>query len=85
MGQQAGGLAPEPVSAQALQEVIGAIFPGDRGAVAVAREDFGIAGERQQLIVDRLQDLPAIAAGKIGAADAVAEEGIAGDEFAFDG
>jgi len=37
------------------------------------------------LVVDGSQDLAAVAAGEIGAADAVAEEGVAGDEFALGG
>jgi uncharacterized membrane protein len=68
-----------------LQEIVGAFFARDGGGFAVAGEDVGIAREGQELVVDGLQDLAAIPAGEISAADAVAEEGIAGDEFTLGG
>lgn len=42
-------------------------------------------GQRQQLVTDGRQDLPAVAAREIGAADGVAEQGVAGDEFVLRG
>ena len=38
-------------------------------------------GQRQQFVVNGTQNLPPVAARKVGAADAVAEERVAGNQF----
>src|SRR4051812_24844320 len=72
-------------SRKILQEVIGALLATDGGGIAVARNHDGVLGERQQLVMNRAQDLLAIAARQVRTADAVAEERVAGHELAFRG
>ena len=51
----------------------------------MAGDDDQVVSEGQQLVADGNQDLAAVAAGKIRAADGVAEQGVPGDEFVFRG
>ena len=63
-----------------LHEKVFAFFAADGGVGAVAANDLGVFGERQELVVDGADDLASVAAGEIGAADGIAEEGVAGDQ-----
>ena len=40
-----------------------------------------VFGQRQELVMDRSQNLAPVAAGQVGAPDAIPEQGIAGDQF----
>src|SRR3989442_9852170 len=51
------------------------------GVFAVARNDGRIFGEGEELLPDRLHDLPAVATREIGAANAVAEESVTRDDL----
>ena len=51
----------------------------------MARNDDGVFGQRHQFRVNRAQDLLPVASRKIGAADAVAKQSVARDQFVFRG
>jgi len=48
----------------------------------VAGQNFGFIWEREQAVLDGIENLVRVAAGEVGAADAACEEGVAGDEQA---
>ena len=60
--------------------MIRASLLADGGARAVAGDDDGCVGERQQLLVDGADEHGAVAAGQVGAADRAGEEGVAGEQ-----
>jgi hypothetical protein len=62
-----------PTEAGLLQEIIEALLPPNRSILAVPRYHHRLIRQRQQLLVNRAQNLPAVAAGQIGPANAVAE------------
>lgn len=55
-------------------------FGADRGGGAVARQDPGVVGKRQEPGLDGLDDLAWVAAGQIGAADAARKQSISGND-----
>ena len=57
-------------------------FFADGGEGAVAGEHLCVFGEDEQTGVDGVQDLPAVAAGEVGAADAAGKESVSCDEQA---
>src|SRR5215472_4491195 len=63
-------------SHQASQEIILSFLALDRRIVAVPRNHDRLPRQRQQLLVNRLQNLLAVPARQIGAPDAVAEQRI---------
>src|SRR5438132_6996332 len=65
------------------QERIVHSLPLDCGIRTVPWNYYRVAGQRQQFIVNRPQDLPSIAPWKIGAPDAVTKQGVACDQFAL--
>ena len=71
--------------AHPLEEVIELALVGKGGEVAVAGNYLRLSGKGQELVVDRLQNLPAIAARQVGSADAFAEQRVAGDQLASPG
>ena len=52
----------------------------DGGGGAVAGDDEGFSGQREQPILNAGDDLAGVSAGEICATDSTGEEGIAGDE-----
>ncbi len=55
-------------------------FFADGGGAAVAGEDAGGVGEGEEAVVDGAEELFGVAAGEVGAADGVGEEGVSGEE-----
>ena len=55
-----------------------------RGGVLVAREEDGVVGHLAQGVGERVVERRRVAAGQVGAAAAVEEEGVAGDEGAVE-
>ena len=68
-----------------LQEVVRLFFPANSGFRAVARNNDGFVGEGNQLLFDGGENLLAVAAGQVGAADGAGEEDVAGDDLAVVG
>src|SRR5579884_1547163 len=64
-----------------LQERIEFFFTADGGLGAMAGNDDGVLGQGHELFVDGADDLAAVATRQICPADAVAEQGIAGDKL----
>jgi hypothetical protein len=55
-------------------------FGADSGGRAMAGQDPGVVGKRQEPGFDGVDDLARVAAGQIGAADAAGKQGIAGND-----
>src|SRR5512140_2601469 len=65
---------------EVLKERIRPALSPDRGLGAVAGPDLRRVVQGEQAVLDGLQELMEIAARQVGATDAAAEEGIAGEE-----
>ena len=65
---------------EVLEEGIGLALFADGGGGAVTGEHAGCFGEGEEAVVDGAEDLLGVAAGEVGAADGVGEEGVSGEE-----
>src|SRR5919198_5520224 len=68
-----------------LQKIVELLLPPKRRGWSVAWNDHGVIRQRKQFLANRGEDQPAVAARKVGSADAVAEQRIAGDELLLRG
>src|SRR5579863_6582991 len=67
-----------------LQEIIELLLAPQGGHWTVPGHHHGFIRKGEVLVVDRAQNLVAIAEREIGAADAVTKERVAGHQFLFD-
>src|SRR6516225_10451383 len=65
------------------QERIELALAANGSVVPVAGNHDSLRRQGQQLVVDGAKDLAGVAAWQVGAADAIAEQGVAGDELSF--
>ena len=62
-----------------LKERIGRSFPADGAGRPMSADDRDVVPQRQELVADRLQQLPVIPSGKVAAADGTREQHVAYD------
>src|SRR6516165_7017189 len=60
-----------------LKERIGRSFPADGAGRPMSADDCNVVSQWQELVADRLQQLPVIASGKVDAADGTREQHVA--------
>ncbi len=65
---------------EGLEKGIGISFVADGGGRSVAGDDKGGVREGEQAVLDRAEEGAGVTAGKVGAAHAAGEEGVAGEE-----
>src|SRR5262245_63641812 len=68
-------------SLEVLQEGVELLLATDGSGLAVTGKHEGVVGEGQELVLDRAKDQTPITTGKVGAADAVAEECVTSDQL----
>lgn len=68
-----------------MEEGVGLALFADGGSGAVAGEDTGVLGEREEAVVDGTEELGGVASGEVGATDGADEEGVPGEQEVVSG